>query len=121
MIAVMKLLKSFIASPIPLKVVLLVGLYCISAFVVGQQYDDIHQPHDHLYSPSVPNDETNVNISSVSVIDDELLPWYTDFLNLPSDGTFAPLDCETLPTRIGILNCLFIFFYVQYLGQDQHG
>ena len=98
MIAVMKLLKNFAPSPIRIELVLLVGLYCISVFVAGRPSDDIGpQPQDHLYSPSVPNDVTNVNNSSAIKIDDELLPWYTDFLNLPSDGTFSLWDCENVP------------------------
>ena len=100
MAAVMNLLKRIVVSSMRRKGLCYLGLFAVSIFITndvvvevkGQESTEIrNQPQHELYSPSVPNGEKSTRIG---MNDGDLLPWYIDFIHLPSDGMFILLYCD---------------------------
>ena len=78
----MRLLKRIVVSPMTALALCVIVLCVVNVVVAndGPKSNDIHIIHsESLHAPSVPNGEKERN--------NELLPWYTDFIQLPADGT----------------------------------
>jgi hypothetical protein len=91
--AAMTLQQRIVVSPMPLKALCLILVFIVSFTaandaIVGAQ-DASHIDHEQqLHGQSVPNGENSRSKQS-SFSDNPLLPWYMDFLKLPSDGMLA--------------------------------
>jgi hypothetical protein len=129
--AAMNLLKRIVVSSMRIKGLCFVGLFAISILiandavvvaVVGQESNEFRNHQHELLHPSVPNGEKSIRISSIN--DSELLPWYKDFINLPSDGTFVFMfvlwfHFKQICLLSGAVST--VASIPQFRGQDRHG
>ena len=88
--AIMTLETSIAVSPKTVKVLWHIAvLFTVHTMVanyavVVHAQSESHLDHEPQQQQSVPNGESG---DQISYSDNELLPWYKDFLQLPSDGT----------------------------------
>ena len=135
-----QLLKRVRISTMPMRALccVVVLLFLISIVVANdavemgqEESNQYHRLHHQLYAPSVPNGEkSSQSRSSSSFNDNELMPWYIDFINLPSDGTLFSLRYESSISQKAVYTPYSVVFRRlllppsdddQFRGQDRHG
>ena len=99
-----QLLKRVRISTMPMRALccVVVLLFLISIVVANdavemglEESNHHHRLHHELYAPSVPNGEKSSQSRRSSFDDTALMPWYIEFINLPSDGTLFSLRYES--------------------------